>query len=213
MNLRKVKYHIHNIFRCGIKYEANLIRRKLKIIDEQPYEDILKNQDYWHKHPEKIKKGIIELYGAKTGKELNFDNPRTFNEKINWMKLYDNMSIKTYLADKYLVRDWVKEKIGEEHLIPIYGAWSRFDEIDFSILPDCFVLKCNHGSMMNMIVYKNDIDMYEIKKVFDRWMETDYSCFLLEPHYSKISRKIIAEQYIGKINTKCINSDGGGYRL
>ena len=70
-------------------------------------------------------------YKASTGEDLNLDNPKTFNEKIQWLKLYDSTPLKTRLADKYLVRDWIKEKIGEEYLVPLIGVWDKFDDIDF----------------------------------------------------------------------------------
>jgi hypothetical protein len=68
------------------------------------------------------------------------------------MKLYDSTYEKTRLADKYLVREWIKDTIGEEYLVPLLGVWDRFEEIDFDKLPENYVLKCNHGSGMNLVV-------------------------------------------------------------
>lgn len=133
-----------------------------------------------------------------TGEILNLDNPRTFNEKIQWMKLYDSTPIKSRLADKYLVREWVAEKIGEQYLIPLLGVWDSFDDIDFSTLPDRYVLKCNHGCAYNLIVKnKNELDQAKARQVFNRWMNEDFAYKAgLELHYSGITRKIIAEAYI-----------------
>ena len=141
-------------------------------------------------------------YKRTTKKELNLEAPKTFNEKIQWMKLYDSTPLKTRLADKYLVRDWVKEKIGEEYLVPLLGVWDSFEEIDFDKLPDQFVLKANHGSGWNIIVKdKNSLDRAEAKKKLDMWMSKNFGLkSSMELHYMRIEPKIIAEQYIENID-------------
>lgn len=141
---------------------------------------------------------LSNWYFSTTGTHLNLDNPRTFNEKIQWMKLYDSTPLKTKLADKYLVREWVAEKIGEEYLIPLFGVWDKFDDIDFDHLPKQFVLKANHGSGWNLIVRnKAELDKIDAKKMFDIWMNTNYAYLTcLELHYRDIIPKIIAEQYL-----------------
>lgn len=137
------------------------------------------------------------MYKKRTGKKLNLENPVTFNEKIQWSKLYDVTPLKTQLADKYLVREWVKEKIGEEYLIPLLGVWDKFDDIDFDKLPDQFVLKANHGSGWNIIVTdKKQFNRVEAKKKFDRWLNTNFAYLTLEMQYEDIKPKIIAEKYI-----------------
>lgn len=120
------------------------------------------------------------------------------NEKIQWLKLYDDDPRKTRLADKYLVREYVKEKIGEEYLIPLLGVWDSFDEIDFGKLPDRFVLKTNHGSGSNLIVKdKSKMDKEKAKEFFDKWMNTDFAYQNgFELHYHGIPRKIIAEKFL-----------------
>lgn len=137
-------------------------------------------------------------YKKQTGKELNLDNPQTYNEKIQWLKLYDSTPLKTRLADKYLVREWVKEKIGEEYLIPLLGVWDRFEDINFDKLPNKFVLKANHGCGWNIIVKdKNKFDRKEAKNKFDKWMNTNFAFVNgFELHYKNIKPKIIAEKYI-----------------
>ncbi len=111
-------------------------------------------------------KYILEFqFKYKVGYKLNLDDPKTFNEKIQWMKIYDNDPLKTQLSDKYLVREWVKEKIGEKYLIPLYGVWNSFDEINFNLLPEQFVLKSNHGCSFNYIdKEKRKLNLKEIKK-------------------------------------------------
>ncbi len=134
---------------------------------------------------------------------LNLDNPKTFNEKIQWLKLYDSTPIKTRLADKYLVRDWVKEKIGEEYLIPLLGVYDKFDDIDFAKLPKQFVIKCNHGSGYNIIVKdKSKLDLPDAKAKIDKWMNENFAFRVgFELHYRDIEPKIIIEKYIDEIGT------------
>ena len=133
---------------------------------------------------------------------LDLENPKTFNEKIQWLKLYDSTPLKTRLADKYLVRDWVKEKIGEEYLIPLLGVWDKFDDIDFDKLPDRFVLKCNHGCAYNIIVKdKSKFNKKEARKKINKWMKENFAYKTgLELHYADIPRKIIAEEDIEDSN-------------
>lgn len=142
---------------------------------------------------------LSDWYNKVTGGEqLNLISPKTFNEKIQWSKLYDSTPIKTRLADKYLVRDWVAEKIGEKYLIPLLGVWDRFDDIDIESLPERFVLKCNHGCGYNIIVKdKSSWDVADSKKKINVWMAEDFAYRNgFELHYSAIPRKIIAEAFI-----------------
>ena len=136
-------------------------------------------------------------YKMKTGKDLNLEHPRTFNEKIQWLKLYDRDPLRTQLTDKYLVRDYIKDKIGEEYLIPLLGVWDKFDDINFDELPNKFVLKCNHGSGWNLVVQdKFQLDISKAKSKFDRWMAANFAFNGLQMQYENIVPKIIAEQYI-----------------
>lgn len=141
---------------------------------------------------------LEQWYESKTGKRLNLDNPQTFNEKINWMKLYDSSDIKTRLADKYAVREWVRDKIGKQYLIPLLGVWDNFSRIDFDLLPGKFVLKCTHGCKFNVLVDdKNLMDYVETKSKFDRWLDINMAYYWgLELHYKDIPPRIIAEEYM-----------------
>ena len=92
-------------------------------------------------------KSYIKLYyRLRVGRKLNMDNPTTLNEKLQWMKFNYRFPLQSIVSDKLLVRDYVKEKIGEEYLIPLLGSWKDYEDIDFSLLPKQFVLKCNHDS-------------------------------------------------------------------
>lgn len=147
---------------------------------------------------EKRELALQDWYKQFSNKKINFRNPSTYNEKIQWSKLYDSTPFKSLLADKYLVREWVANKIGEQYLIPLLGVWERFEDIDFNALPDRFALKCNHGSAYNIIVKdKNSLNLKNVKQMLDAWMAEDYSFKAgFELHYSAIPRRIIAEEFI-----------------
>ena len=141
---------------------------------------------------------LSDFYFEETGDILNLKNPQNFNEKIQWLKLYDNSNLKETLSDKYLVRNWIKEKIGEKYLIPLYGVWNNFDEIDFLKLPKSFVLKCNHGSGYNILVKdKSLFDKNDAKFKINKWLNENYAYVKpFEFQYKDIKKKIIAEEYI-----------------
>lgn len=145
---------------------------------------------------------LAHWYYIHTGKKLDLHNPQTFNEKLQWLKLYDSTPLKTRLADKYLVRDWLSEQVGNEYLVPLLGVWNSFDEINFDLLPQRFALKVNQGSGWNLIVSdKSKIDLNVAKANFDRWMNTNFAFVCgLELHYKDIIPKIICEEYIENVN-------------
>ena len=185
-NFENLKTEIRSEIMREFRGELNNLRRNFeyKLCKYMPEE----------KYPEYLK----DWYYEKTGEELNLKNPQTFNEKLQWLKLYDSTPFKTMLADKYLVRDWVKEKIGEEYLIPLLGVWENFDDIDFDKLPDKFVLKTNHGSGWNMIIKdKSKFNKQQAKYKFDKWMHTNFAyVYGFELHYKNIKPLIIAEKYL-----------------
>ena len=137
-------------------------------------------------------------YQKALGHSLDWNNLQTYTEKMQWEKIYDKNPLKAVLADKYCVREWVKNRIGKEYLIPLLGVWDSFDEIDFSRLPEQFVLKTNHGTKTNLIVKdKGKLNIKRTKRIFDDWMKTNYAFTnSLELHYKDIPRKIIAEKYL-----------------
>ncbi len=96
-------------------------KKKQKELLKQIQDLIAQNNYLYYKglHPDQYVENLKEWYKEQTGKTLNLEHPQTYNEKIQWMKLYDSTPLKTRLADKYLVRKWVKEKIGEQYLIPL----------------------------------------------------------------------------------------------
>ncbi len=160
---------------------------------------------YFYGLKEGQKRNVLEKwYKEITGEVLNLDSPNSFNEKIQWIKLFENDQRKTELSDKYLVRSYVKRKVGEEYLIPLLGVWNSFDEIEWDELPEAFILKCTHGSGMNEIVKsKHQVDVVKLKRKFDRWGATDFSLHTLERHYHSIVPRIIAEKLISD-NQGCL---------
>ena len=131
------------------------------------------------------------------GKKLNLNNPQTFNEKLQWLKLYDRNPMYTMLTDKYEVRKYVAEVIGEEHLIPLLGVWERFEEIDFDKLPNEFVLKPTHTSGDIFICKdKSKVDLTELRKIVNKWLKREYYWFHREWPYKNIKPRIIAEKYM-----------------
>lgn len=153
------------------------------------------------------KKELRLWYYHVTGKHLNLEHPETMNEKIQWMKLHDSTALKSRLTDKYAVREFIKEKIGEKYLIPNLGVWDKFDDIDFDKLPNQFVLKGNHGCGCNIIVKdKASFDKEYARKKFKKWLKTNYAFTNgFELHYSAIKPKIIAEKYIEAVDFAAID--------
>ena len=149
---------------------------------------------------------LKEQFKMRTGDELNLDNPQTFNEKMQWLKLYYHRHpnpLLTQCADKVGVREYVKEKIGEEYLVPCLGVWNNPDDIDFDKLPNQFVLKVNWGSGQNIIVKdKSKLNIKKAKEKLRNWMkpESNHYYSFFEWGYKNIKPKIIAEKYIEQMD-------------
>lgn len=140
---------------------------------------------------------IRKQYKLRTGKILDLDNPVYYNEKIQWIKLYYRDPILKKLVDKYSVRDYVKEKIGEKYLIPIYGVYNSVEEIDFQLIPDQFVMKLTNGSGFNYIcTNKTSQEIKKIKSRFKKWLETDFYTFGREWAYKDVRNRIICEKLL-----------------
>ena len=137
------------------------------------------------------------MYQVKLGEKLNLKNPDNFNEKLNWLKLYDRKECYTTMADKYLVREYVAEKIGEEYLIPLLGVYRTTEEIDFEQLPNQFVLKCTHDSA-SVVICKNkqEFDIEKAKEKLSQALKINYFYPSREWPYKDIVPRIIAEKYM-----------------
>lgn len=158
-------------------------------------------------------KNLEEWWFTRKHTSLDMNSPKTLGQVVQYIKVHDFKKFKSILADKWRVREYISDKIGEKYLTKIYGVYCCFDEIDFKKFKDKqIVLKCNHGSGWNHIILDtNNFDRQKLKSDFDRWMNTDYSKFSYELHYSCIPRRIIAEEYIDpkvsnfEIQVYCIN--------
>ena len=128
---------------------------------------------------------------------LNLDNPQTFNEKLQWLKLYNRKPEYTMMVDKYAVKDYVASIIGSEYIIPTLGVWEKFDEIDFDKLPNQFVLKCTHDSGRVVICKdKSKFDYNFARKRINKGMRTNYYLLGREWPYKDVKRRIIAEKFM-----------------
>lgn len=197
-----MKRLINNILK-RIPPIKNLLERINNL--EMKIENINRESDYRYckgLYPDNYADELKSWYKLWSGKSLDLENPQTFNEKIQWLKLFDSTPLKTRLTDKYLARDWVKERIGGKYLIPLLGTWDKFDDIDFDMLPDKFVLKANHGSGWNIIVRdKSAFDKASARRQFGKWLNTNFAFINgLELHYKGITPRIIAEQYLENDN-------------
>ena len=137
------------------------------------------------------------LYKGHMGKKLNLQNPQTYNEKLQWLKLYDRKDIYTQLVDKYRVREYVKAKIGEEYLIPLLGVWNDPNEIDIDTLPEQFVLKCNHDSGSVIVCRdKKDFDIKKAREHLSRCLSNGTYWYTREWPYKNIQPVVLAEKYM-----------------
>lgn len=135
-------------------------------------------------------------YYATFGKKLNLKNPQTFNEKLQWLKLYDRNPIYSFMVDKYEMKKYVSEKVGKEYVIETLGVWDKFEDIDFSKLPQKFVLKTTHDSGGVAICDKKNLDVNKVRKKINKSLRNNYFWWGREWPYKEIKPRIIAEKYL-----------------
>ena len=156
----------------------------------------LGSKGYLNWMPDKL---YLQIVGsASLGYKLNLDNPRTFNEKLNWLKLHDRKPEYTRMVDKYAVREYIAEKIGEQYLIPLVGGpWDSFEEIDFSSLPEQFVLKTTHDSG-GVVICRNkaNFDMEAARQKLTWHLKREYFWGKREWPYKNVKPRIIEEAYL-----------------
>ncbi len=177
-----------------------IISKGTKFFNDKKYRTIiLANKGFYNKMPDD--EYLRMMFQLTMGKPLNLDNPQTFNEKLQWLKLYDRRPEYTMMVDKFKVRSYVADKIGEEYLIPLLGVWDNPDQIDFDKLPNQFVLKCNHDSGGLVICKdKSKLDISKAKKKLWKSLKHDYYLQNREWPYKDVPRKVIAEQYMEDTN-------------
>lgn len=137
------------------------------------------------------------MYFRCFGQWLNLKNPKTFNEKLQWLKLHDRKPEYTRMVDKYEAKVYIAEKLGEEYVIPTLGVWDHFDDIDFDSLPNQFVLKCTHDSGGLVICRdKSKLDIQATRKKIEASLKSNYYWHKREWPYKNVKPRIIAEQYL-----------------
>lgn len=139
------------------------------------------------------------LFRLKMGYRLNLDNPKTFSEKIQWLKLYNRKPEYTQMVDKFAVKEYVAKIIGEEYIIPTIGVWDKFEDIDFDALPNQFVLKTTHGGGGGGVVICKDKSKFDVQAAKIKLNKSLKQCIyksLKEWPYKNVPKKIIAEKYI-----------------
>lgn len=185
---------------------TKLVRSVFKLFTDPTFRfNILSNIGLYDNMPDE--KYLKKKFKAFMGADLDLDTPRTFNEKIQWLKLYNRKPQYVIMADKYRARDYVATTIGQEYLIPIIGAWDNSEEIDFSDLPNQFVLKCNHNSGEGMYICKDKSvlqpsDISAIRDALSIGLKQDYFKIGREWSYRDIPRKILCEQYMEDNDTR-----------
>ena len=137
------------------------------------------------------------LYRLRFGRKLDLKHPKTFNEKLQWLKLYDRDDRYTIMVDKYMVKDYVSRKIGAQYVIPTLGVYESFEEIDFTALPDQFVIKCTHDSGGIVICTdKSAFDKIHARKFISKSLKRNYYYAAREWLYKKLVPRILVETYM-----------------
>ena len=171
-----MKKNTTNMQKITASVKRIMIQHILKFIDDKNYSKI--------------------IYKIKMGKKLNLQNPQTFNEKIQWLKLNDRKDIYTTMVDKYEVKKYVADIIGEEYIIPTIGIYDKFEDIDFEKLPNQFVIKCTHDSGSAIICKdKQKFNIEECKKKIKKSLKTNYYYEFREWAYKNVKPRIIIEEF------------------
>jgi len=156
---------------------------------------------------------FVRVYFEMTfDRPINLENPRTINEKVQWLKLYDRKPLYTDMADKVAMRKIVEDRVGSKYVVPLLGVWDSFDDIDFDQLPNEFVLKCSHDSASYVICKdKVTFDYEYAKNRLEKALGINFHMYSREWVYKDIKPQIIAEKYMGFIKQDyrfvCYNGD------
>ena len=195
------RYLIENLYNKNMKILSNIFHpldsiKKIRLKRLKKNKSVLSKREY-----------IEKCFFINLGYKPNLDKPKSFNEKLQWEKLFYFNSSYCELVDKVKVRDFVAERIGRKYLIPLFGVYDKPDEIDFDALPKSFVLKCNHNSGTGMYICKNidEMNRKEVLNGLEKGLNEDYYLESYEWPYQNIERKILCEEYLG-------DGDGNGIR-
>ena len=171
-----------------LQEKNNLLKKLYKLLLIIDRCTIIKLKD---KHYLKI------MYRCETNKKLDLDNPKTFNEKLQWLKLYNRNQMYTKMVDKHDAKEYAEKIIGNKYIISTIGVYEKFEDIDFDKLPSEFVIKCTHDSG-NVVVCKdkNELDILSTKKKINAGLKRNYYYFAREWPYKDIKPRIIIEKLI-----------------
>lgn len=172
------------------------MNKYLKFITDKKYRfNILVSRGFYHSLSDE--KFIKRKFKIRFGKDLDLENPQTYSEKLQWLKLYDRKPIYTTMVDKYEVKKYVADIIGEEYIIPTLGVYEKFDDINFDELPEQFVLKCTHDSGGLVICKdKSQLDYEAAKEKINKSLKRNYFWSNREWPYKDVKPRIIAEKYM-----------------
>lgn len=193
------------IFYRKIAEGGNIMNKIFKLIFDEDYRfDFLSSRGLLNKMSDHDY--LKKMFKIRTGKNLVLDNPQTYNQKLQWIKLYDHNPMYIFMVDKYEAKKYVAKLIGEEYIIPTLGVWNNFDEINFDNLPDQFVLKCTHDSGGVVIIRdKSAINRKEIKRKIEKSLKRNFYYYGREWPYKDVKPRIIAEKYM--VDTTAINDN------
>ena len=174
-----------------------IVEKTIKYIFQPRYR-FLTNTIKFGLHKDMDDKAFLEkMFYCHFNYKLDLNSPKTFNEKLQWLKLYDRKPLYATMVDKCDAKMYVASKIGQQHIIKTYGVWDSFDEIDFSMLPNRFVLKCTHDSGGLVICRsKQEFNMKSARKVINKSLKRDYYSLWREWPYKDVKPRIIAEEYL-----------------
>lgn len=173
------------------------MKKRVSKIISNPYRVVpyLSSKGFLKPLPDKIYLKL--MYRALLNKRLDIENPKTFSEKLQWLKINDRNPLYTDLVDKYEARKYIEKVIGKDYLIPILGIYNSFDEIDFDDLPNEFVLKSTHDSGGVVICRdKNNFDKDEAKRILNGSLKRNYYYWGREWPYKKVKHRILCEAMI-----------------
>ena len=176
----------------------NFLKNNLPDVVLEPLKQAYSDMHYAAMHVVPEEWYLKRRFLKNVGYPLDLDNPKTFNEKLQWLKLHDRNPLYTKMVDKYEAKKYVTDIIGEEYIIPTFGVWNHFDEIDFDNLPEQFVLKCTHDSG-SIVVCKDKatFDKKAAKKKLERGLRYNYYyAGDFEWPYKNVKPRIIAEVYL-----------------
>ena len=147
---------------------------------------------------DELEQAVNAWYRLAAGKEVDFAHPRTFNDRIQWLKAHDLDPRKALCSDKIGVRDYVASVAGEDVLLKQYGVWERAEEVDFEGIERPFMFKPNHTSGDRLFVDES-VDVRKARKKAKAWLDKDFAVMCLERHYTFIQPKVFAEEYLDDI--------------